>query len=103
MHRRSLGWVLSLLLVFAQYGAVLHELGHLSHSYGTGGASLRADLHAPNSGLCPTCQAFAQVANPATAAAQAFPLCPAVVLSVPASCYAIVSADAPTARSRGPP
>jgi hypothetical protein len=103
MHRRSLAWVLSLLLVFAQHGAVLHELGHLSQRDGTGGAALRADLHAPNSGLCPTCEAFAQVANPAAAAAHAVPVCPAAVLPIPDSCYAIVSADAPTPRSRGPP
>jgi hypothetical protein len=32
MRRPSIAWLLSLLLVFAQQGAVLHELGHLSHS-----------------------------------------------------------------------
>jgi hypothetical protein len=85
MHRRSLAWVLSLLLVFAQHGAVLHELGHLSHSDGTSGAALRADLHAPNSGLCPTCEAFAQVANPAAAAAHPVPVCPAAVFPIPHS------------------
>jgi hypothetical protein len=99
MRRSSLSWLLSLLLVLVQHGAVLHELGHLSHSDGTSGAVLRA----LNSGFCPTCEAFAQVTNPAAAAAHAVAVCPAAFLPTPDPCYAIVGADTPTPRSRGPP
>jgi hypothetical protein len=94
--------VLSLLLVFAQHGAVLHELGHL-HNSATAGTSVGPDLHASQSTTCATCQAFAQVANPAGARALDFAACPSAFIPTPARCYSVVGADAPTARSRGPP
>jgi hypothetical protein len=105
MHRPCLSWVLSLLLVLTQHGAVLHELGHLSHGGGhTAGTTLCAELQ-PLEGdqHCPTCEAFAQIVNPATAAAPDVPVCPAGFLPTPDLCYSIVGAAAPTPRSRGPP
>lgn len=101
MRRLSLPWVLSLLLVFAQHGAVLHELGHLSHDRGSAPA-LRADLHLGD-GPCATCEAFAQVANPASGAAGTLAASAALYLPTPDPVYAIVAADTPTPRSRGPP
>jgi hypothetical protein len=101
VRRLSLPWILSLLLVFAQQGAVLHELGHLQHGDRGQGAALRAQLSAD--GTCATCEAFAQVANPASGAASTLSASAAVYLPTPAPNYTIVAADTPTPRNRGPP
>jgi hypothetical protein len=103
MRRLPLAWVLSLLLVFAQHGAVLHALGHLGHADHINGATLSADAHLLHSSLCPTCESFAQIANPAAAAAPPATVCAAAFLPVPDPCYTIVDANTPTPRSRGPP
>jgi hypothetical protein len=101
MRRLSLSWILSLLLVFAQHGAVLHELGHLSHGSHASGTSL-SDLTSQDS-YCSTCEAFAQVANPAPGGAAALTLGLPPVGAIAACGHALRSADIPTARSRGPP
>jgi hypothetical protein len=103
MHRRSWTWVLSLLLLLAQHGAVLHELSHLSHGTATHGAMLDVSDQLPDNGSCPTCQAFSQVANPATASAVVLVLSPADLIPTLDPSYAIVGAETPTPRSRGPP
>lgn len=102
MRRLSLSWVLSLLLVFAQHGAVLHELGHLSHGGRDGAPALRADVQIVE-GACSTCAAFAVVANPASGAINTLAASAAVYLPTPAPAYAVVAADTPTPRNRGPP
>jgi hypothetical protein len=101
MRRLSLPWVLSLLLVFAQQGAVLHELEHLSTGERAAGAALRAQL--PAGGPCATCEAFAQLANPVSGTAHTLSASAPVYLPTPAPVYAIIAADTPTPRSRGPP
>jgi len=53
--------------------------------------------------VCPGCEAFAQVANPAGGACHVSAACPAGLLPVAERGYAIVGADPPVARSRGPP
>jgi hypothetical protein len=93
---------MSLLLVSVQQGAVLHELGHLSHGDRGTAPSLRADPQNSDA-TCPTCEAFAQVTNPASGAASTLAASAAVYLSIPAPVYAIVAADTLTPRSRGPP
>jgi hypothetical protein len=103
MRRLLLAWVLSLLLVFVQHGAVLHAVGHLGHTDHTNGATFSADAHLLDSSLCPTCESFAQIANPAAAAPPAVAVCPAELLPAPDPCYTIVGANTPTPRSRGPP
>ena len=103
MRRSSLALLLSFLLVFVQHGAVLHELGHLGHGDSAGATAQPADPHAPNSAFCPTCEGFAQIANPAAAAVHAVAVCPSGCLRTPAPRYAILAADIPTPRSRGPP
>jgi hypothetical protein len=103
MHRRSLSWVLSLLLLLTQHGAVLHELSHLSHGTTSHGAMLDRNDQLLENGTCPTCQAFSQVANPATASAVVLAFCPAAFISTLDPAYAIVGAELPTPRSRGPP
>jgi|SRR5580704_16579725 hypothetical protein len=103
MHRRSLSWLLSLLLLLAQHGAVLHELSHLSHGASSHGAVLEQADQLPADGTCPTCQAFSQVANPATASTVVLAYSPAAFVPALHPTYAIVGADVPTPRSRGPP
>jgi hypothetical protein len=102
MRRLSLAWVLSLLLVFAQQGAVLHGLGHLSHDATPTGAQL-VQLQDSDSGSCPSCEAFAQVTNPAGGGATVPIICPARLLAVATGCHAFTGAYALTPRSRGPP
>lgn len=103
MRRASLSWLLSLLLVLVQHGAVLHELGHLGQLAGSSGPALHTDLHAAGSAACPTCEAYAQIANPVTASACAVPVLPAALLRSPDPACAVRAIDAPTPRSRGPP
>jgi hypothetical protein len=101
MRRPVFSWVLSLLLVLAQSGAVLHEIGHLVAGQHTG-ATLRAQPLNDNA-TCPTCESFAQVATPASGAAPSLAVRPAGLLPTPDPQYVIVAADVPTPRSRGPP
>jgi hypothetical protein len=103
MRRSSLSWLLSLLLVLVQHGAVLHELGHLSHGERTSGTTLGAELQPLDRGLCLTCEAYAQIANPAAAGASHVAVCPAALLPTRDPCYAVIGADTPAPRSRGPP
>jgi len=93
--------MLSLLLVFAQHGAVLHELGHLSRGDHDAGAALSAQQ--PADTVCAACEAFAQVANPASGGTHTLAACAPAFLPVPAPASAFVACDAPTPRSRGPP
>jgi hypothetical protein len=102
VRRLNIAWLLSLLLVFAQQGAVLHELGHLSHGDRGSAPALRADVQLLD-GACSTCAAFAVVANPASGATSTFAASAAVYLPTPAPVYATVAADIPTPRNRGPP
>ena len=101
LRRLSLPWVLSLLLVFAQQGGVLHELGHLSHSDHSTGPALSAQQ--PADVVCPTCEAFAQVANPASGTASTLAASAAVYFPPPAPVFRVIAADTLTPRSRGPP
>jgi hypothetical protein len=102
MRRRLyIAWILSLTLVFAQCGALLHELGHLTHAGHARTPS--AELYAAGEGACATCEAYAQIANPASAAAATLAACPAEFLPIPEPCSSIPGAGAPTPRSRGPP
>jgi len=103
MRRLCLSWVLSLSLLLAQHGAMLHELSHLTHTGHSAGATLGAELQPAEGGLCPTCEAFAQIGNPATAAATDLAVCPAALIPAPEPRFTILGADAPTPRSRGPP
>jgi hypothetical protein len=102
-RRLRLSWVLPLLLVFAQHGAVLHELSHLQRSAHTQTPTFRADIDVLDNGPCLTCEAFAQVLSPAAPEAITLTASPAAFISPADPCYAILTADAPTPRSRGPP
>ena len=102
VRRLSFPWVLSLLLVFAQHGAVLHELGHLSHGDRGSTPAMRGDVHVID-GACSTCAAFAQVTNPAAGTASTLAASATVYLPTPAPVHAAVAAAVPTPRNRGPP
>ena len=102
MRRSGFSWIVSLLLLLAQHGALLHELSHLDHAH-TAGTTLHESAQRLESGLCLTCEAFSQVTNPATTAALHLPLAPAGLIPGPDPLYSIVAATAPTPRSRGPP
>lgn len=81
----------------------MHELSHLSHGTSTHGAMLDLSDQLPDNGTCPTCQAFSQIANPATASAIVLALSPAALTPILDPSYGIVGAESPTPRSRGPP
>ena len=100
MSRIRFVFALAILLVFAQQGAVLHEL---SHVYRTGATELKNDATLLDGKVCETCLAFAQAANPASGTL----LVPRIVAAVrhvsPDPEYSIIAAGAPAPRSRGPP
>jgi hypothetical protein len=100
MNRIRSTLALALLLVFAQQGAVLHEL---SHVYRTGAVELKDNANVVDVSKCALCLAFAQVANPASASAVVLPLAPAIPHPVTEPEYSIIAAAAPSPRSRGPP
>jgi hypothetical protein len=92
--------ILPLLLVFAQQGAMLHELSHV-HRVGTDQVGYEKNI--PGDKLCEACAAFAQVGNPAAASVAVLPAIAVVHQDVPEPTYSIVAAKAPPPRSRGPP
>lgn len=98
--RIRLALILPLLLVFAQQGAMLHELSHI-HAGGSDQVRYENDFLAGK--LCDTCAAFAQVGNPASVSVAVLPKFATVRLYVPAPLYSIVAAEALPPRSRGPP
>jgi hypothetical protein len=93
-------WLL-LLLITAQQGAVIHEVGHLA---GVHGIDVRADQHGAADSSCALCPVFAQVVTPAFSYEFNVPIVTraeierGVELRVDAADY---SATIP--RSRGPP
>jgi len=95
--------MVSLLLLLAQHGALLHGLSHHGHGTQTAGTTLQADGQPLEGGLCLTCEAFSQVTNPGTAGAAHVPLCPPALTPSPDPCVGVVTAHALTPRSRGPP
>jgi hypothetical protein len=103
MRRSTFALLLSFLLVFVQQGAMLHELGHLSHGEAAGATVQRADPQDFNGAYCPTCEGFAQVANPAAGGVPPVAVCPHGYLPTPDPRYAVIVANTPTPRSRGPP
>ena len=95
-----LALVLPLLLVFAQQGAMLHELSHIQ-PVGTG--QVRYENNALAGKICDICAAFAPVGNPASASVAVLPTVATIRHYVPAPLYSIVAAEALPPRSRGPP
>jgi hypothetical protein len=103
MRRIRLALALPLLVLFAQQGAVLHELSHVYYAGQPLGSQLHQDQQLPDNSLCPTCQGFAQVAHPAVGFAALHIPPSAPHLRTPDPAYRMAPADAPRPRSRGPP
>jgi hypothetical protein len=91
---------LLLLLISAQQGAVVHELGHVTGAAGTH-ATLVAGV---TDTTCAQCPAFAQVNTPAFSHSFNIPLLVRTALTVSAEpLYAVIDVAVPSPRSRGPP
>jgi hypothetical protein len=103
MRRFRLALVLPLLLLFAQHGAVLHELSHMSYTAHTGGAQVQHDEQLLDNSLCPACYSFAQVTSPTTGAAWVLVTVGAPTIKIAALPYRVTAAETLTPRSRGPP
>jgi len=103
MRRVRLHFVLPLLLLFAQHGALIHEISHVAYLGQAQGAQLRTDEHLLDSRICATCYAFAQVTSPAVGSLVTLPPPDCVHLRSLDLTNAVISAESPTPRSRGPP
>ena len=112
MRKLLLVFLLPLVLLFSQQGAVTHEIGHIAdfvvHAGGvlpgaaTGESGAR-EGHQAGDLQCEACLAFAHLAGVVTAQ-----VAPPALLSFSfhfavAEAPAFIAADAPSARSRGPP
>lgn len=117
MRKLSLALLLPLLMLFAQQGALWHEIGHLSRGGAPQGVPTGVSADVPASAsqqqqreqlksldkLCETCLAYAQLASVAKT-----DVLPLDLLSFGFGFARIVavlaiSADAPALRARGPP
>lgn len=105
MHRLRLALTLPLLalLLVAQQGAMLHELSHLRSDARALAPQVRESASPSDTGPCLTCEAFAQIAHPATGFAAIIAASPAAMPAAPDPLFSVIGASAPTPRSRGPP
>jgi hypothetical protein len=103
MRKLLLAVLLPFMLLLSQQGAVLHEIGHLADVSRPGAGAPGSRTHPAGDLQCETCLAFAHLAGVATLHVPAPVLLalrhPRPVVDLPA----FLGADAPTARSRGPP
>jgi hypothetical protein len=103
MRRFRLILLLPLLLVLAQHGAVVHQLGHLSYASHAIGAQVDGGDPLLDNSLCLSCEAFAQVTNPAGSAAATLPFLATPRLTAPEPPRLSADSEALAPRSRGPP
>jgi hypothetical protein len=94
-----LSLLLPLLMLASQQGALWHEVGHLSDT----SAPAQDGKRQPIDRLCEQCLAYAQMATAATPAVPVLPLLAVSFAAPQADTLPFVAADAPRARSRGPP
>jgi hypothetical protein len=103
MRKLLVTFLLPFVFLLSQQGAVMHELGHLTDAVSRAAAGQGQSGQQPGDLQCEACLAFAHLAGVATA--QVVP--PALLsfsFGIPANeAPAFIAADAPTARSRGPP
>ncbi len=103
MRKLLLTFVLPLILLFSQQGAVVHELSHLTDAVSRAAAGEGSSGQQAGDLQCEACLAFAHLAGVATAHV-AHPALLSFSFAVPANeAPVFIAADAPTARSRGPP
>ena len=103
MRKLLLTLLLPFVFLLSQQGAVTHELSHLTDAVSRAAGGQDRSGHQAGDLQCEACLAFAHLAGVATA--QVVP--PALLsfsFAIPANeAPAFIAADAPTARSRGPP
>jgi len=103
MRKLLLTLLLPFVFLLSQQGAVTHELSHLTDAATRAAGGPDRSGHLPGDLQCEACLAFAHLAGVATA--QVVP--PALLsfsFQIPANeSPAFIAADAPAARSRGPP
>jgi hypothetical protein len=103
MRKLLLSLLLPFVFLLSQQGAVTHELSHLTDAVAVAAGGQAPSGHQPGDLQCEACLAFAHLAGVVTA--QVLP--PALLsfsFGIPANeAPAFIAADAPTARSRGPP
>ena len=103
MRKLLLSLLLPFVFLLSQQGALVHEISHLAATTsGVAGGQVPAG-HQPGDLQCEACLAFAHLAGVATAH-----VVPPALLSfsfqVPVDAAPVfIAADAPSARSRGPP
>jgi len=102
MHRPRPAWLLLLLLVIGQHGALVHGLSHAYYSARDERARLVAG-QALDAGQCVVCQAYSQVSNPVGSALPNLPASPHAPPRARGADAAARDTDTPTPRSRGPP
>jgi hypothetical protein len=95
--------LLPLLMLWAQQGAWLHQLGHVSYSAQPHQALAKGSDHDFDNDRCPTCQAFSQVSFSATSELPQVAFIAPSLLKSPKPHFIILAIERPTPRSRGPP
>ena len=94
-------FTLLVLLMTAQQGAVVHELGHVFR--GDAGKE-RVNVSSVSDSTCAQCPAFAQVVTPAFYHAFKTPAFVRVAAELRSDLlFSVADAPAPSSRSRGPP
>jgi hypothetical protein len=101
MRKLHISIGISLLLLLAQQGAVLHEMTHMVRVGGHAEARLQADTLLEKT--CELCLAYSQVANPAGNSVQVAQFEPSACAAGSNPPCAVTPAAVPTPRSRGPP
>jgi hypothetical protein len=102
MRRLHISIVISLLLLLAQQGAVLHEMSHIVRA-GVSGADVAVQADSALEKTCELCLAFSQVANPAGHSITVPMFEPTACAAGSNPFRAAAPAAIPTPRSRGPP
>jgi len=103
MRKLLLALLLPFVFLLSQQGAVTHELSHLTDAVSRAAGGSGQPGQQPGDVQCEACLAYAHLAGVATA-----DVIPPALLTfsfgIPANeAPAFIAADAPTARSRGPP
>ena len=93
-----MSFVMALLMLVSQQGAVWHQIGHLS-----GPSTEQLQKQKPIDKLCEGCLAFAHLAASVKPERQTAPVLVTAHTLAAAQAIAFVAADAPLHRSRGPP
>ena len=101
MRRLHISLAISLLLLLAQQGAVLHEMSHIVRVDGHVETQVQAGTDIDKT--CELCLAFSQVANPAGHTVHVAHFEPSACAAGSEPSSAATPADVPTPRSRGPP